>query len=289
MPAASGGVAEIKELIMSQPTYACGEATTELSPLTPLLPARRGEHVRWGKLHGSAFALALSAAARQCPNLVFVIAENTRSAYRLDAELRFYLADTDLAVLSFPDWETLPYDHFSPHQDIISQRLSALFQLPKLVRGVLVVPLSTLLQRLAPASYVHAHSLVLECGERLDAEHMRRCFDEAGYRRVAQVMEHGEYAVRGALIDIYPMGSAVPYRLDLFDDRIDGIRTFDAETQRTCENLERIRLLPAHEFPFNDEARARFRTAWRAHFAGEAQRSAIYRDISQGLAPPGIE
>jgi len=260
------------------------------SPYDPPLPRRAGEVRHWRRLAGSALGLSVSEAATRHSGPVLLIAADTPEATRLEYELRFFTGERDdMPVLSFPDWETLPYDNFSPHQDIISQRLATLHRLPSLTRGLLVVPVNTLMQRLAPPAFLQGHSLLLDVGERLDLDAMRTRLEASGYRCVSQVMEHGEFAVRGSLLDLFPMGSDLPYRIDLFDEQVDSIRTFDPETQRSLDNVQRIRLLPAREFPLDEDAIAQFRQAYRLAFEGNPQRSAIYRGVSDGLAPPGIE
>ncbi len=258
------------------------------SPLAPPLPRGPGERVRWRRLHGSALALAVAEAARRHPGPVVLVASDAREAARLEQELGFFLGD-ELPRLGFPDWETLPYDVFSPHQDIVSQRLATLAALPGLERGVLVLPAGTLLQRLPPRSFLEAHAFALDVGDRLDLEAMRARLERAGYRCVSQVMEHGEFAVRGSLLDLFPMGAERPYRIDLFDEEVESIRTFDPESQRSLERVERIRLLPAREFPLTEEAVARFRQAYRERFEGDPRQSPVYRGVSEGLPPPGIE
>ena len=261
-----------------------------LSPLHPRLANREGDRLRWGRLYGSSFGLAIASAAREQEGMLLVVTADAATASRLEYELRFYLAHDDTRqVLHFPDWETLPYDAFSPHQDIISERLATLHRLPGLQRGVLITPVATLMHRLAPRSFLEGHSLVLDVGQRLDLEQMRRRLDAAGYRCVSQVMEHGEFAVRGALFDLFPMGSPLPYRIELFDDEVESIRTFDPESQRSADKVDSIRLLPAREFPLHEEAIKLFRQNYRLAIEGESQRSLIYRDVSNGLAPPGIE
>lgn len=261
-----------------------------LSPLHPIPARRPGERLRWGRLYGSSYGLAIATAAREQDGLLLVVTADTASASRLEYELRFYLGDAvDLPVLHFPDWETLPYDAFSPHQDIISERLATLYRLPSLRRGVLITPIATLMHHLPPREYLEGYTLVLDVGQRMDLEQMRRRLDASGYRCVSQVMEHGEFAVRGAMFDLFPMGSDLPYRIELFDDEVESIRTFDPETQRTQEKVESVRLLPAREFPLGEAAIKQFRSAWRLAIEGDPQRSPIYRDVSMGLAPPGIE
>src|SRR5690606_27664254 len=195
----------------------------------------------WGNLPGAALSLAIAEAASSAGRFTLVLTEGSQSAERLQEELAFFAPD--LPVLHFPDWETLPYDVFSPHQDIISQRIAALYRLPQLSRGILVVPIATALHRLAPKRFLLGSSLVLDIGQKLDVEQMRTRLEAAGYRCVDTVYEHGEFAVRGALIDLFPMGSEVPYRIDLFDDEIETLRTFDPENQRSVDKVESIRLL----------------------------------------------
>jgi len=192
-------------------------------------------------------------------------------------------------VLGFPDWETLPYDVFSPLPELISERLLTLHRLPGLQRGVLVVPVATLLQRLAPRHYVDGHSLVLAVGERLDLDATRLRLERAGYQCVSQVIAHGEYAVRGSLLDVFPMGNPEPLRIDLFDQEVESIRTFDPDSQRSKDKVNGIRVLPAREFPLGEEAVAHFRQRYRARFEGNPQNSLIYREVSGGGVPGGLE
>ncbi len=261
---------------------------THLSPLDPRLPAKPGDRLDWGRLYGSAFGLAIQAAAGRHRAPAVVIAPDTPAALRLEQELQFFGGD-EIPVLGFPDWETLPYDIFSPHQEIISQRLATLYRLPQLERGILVVSAATLMHRIPPRSYLDANALMLDTGQRLDLEAFRRRLENSGYQCVSQVVEPGEFAVRGSLLDLFPMGSERPFRIDLFDDEIESIRTFDPETQRTLEKVASARLLPAREFPLTPEAVKRFRQNYRDQLEGELSRSVIYQSVSDGLAPPGIE
>jgi transcription-repair coupling factor (superfamily II helicase) len=274
---------------MSRPADRLPPALDGCSPLHPPLPARGAPPLYWVRPAGSGLGLALAVAAARAGRPILVVVADTPAAQRLEAELRFFSAAGDLPVLTFPDWETLPYDAFSPHQDIVSQRLATLYRLPELTGGVLIVPAPTLMQRLPPRGFLDARCLLLRTGERFDPESMRRRLTRSGYRCVAQVMEHGEYALRGSVMDLYPMGGALPYRVDLFDNEIESLRTFDPETQRTLERVDSVRLLPGREFPQDEDAVRRFRGAFRAHFEGDPQASPIYRDVSQGLAPGGIE
>jgi len=257
-------------------------------PFCPPMPDTRARWIRWGQLYGSAAALALAEAARGAAGPLLLIAESARALDRLQSELRFFLGG-ELSVLPFPDWETLPYDRFSPHPDIISQRLAALYELPSLKRGIVIVTLETLLQRLPPPSYVESHTLLITRGDRLPRDAFRARLAQAGYAQVAQVMSPGECAVRGSLIDVFPMGAAEPLRIDLFDDEIETIRAFDPETQRSGERLECVRLLPAREVPLDAPAVKTFRQRYRVRFEGDPSRSPVYRDVSNGLAPGGVE
>jgi transcription-repair coupling factor (superfamily II helicase) len=260
------------------------------SAVEPTLPTGPGELLAWERLYGCSGALAIVAAARRHPGPVLVVVADTRAVQQLEDELRFFAgADEDLPILPYPDWETLPYDAFSPHHDITSQRLLTLFRLPRLQRGIVVLAVSNLMQRVPPTDYVAGYSFLLERGDRLDIAALRGQLEKAAYRCVGQVMEPGEFAVRGGLVDIFPMGSTRPYRIDLFGDEVEGIRHFDPETQRSEEHVERIRLLPAREFPFTDESIRAFRGAFRERFAVDPGKCPIYRDVSKGLTPPGIE
>ncbi len=250
------------------------------------MPAASGKQT-WGNLPGAALSLAIAEAASNANRFTLLITSDSQSAERLQEELAFFAPD--LPVLHFPDWETLPYDVFSPHQDIISQRIAALYQLPELTHGVLVVPITTALHRLAPKSFLLGSSLVLDVGQKLDVDQMRARLEAAGYRCVDTVYEHGEFAVRGALIDLFPMGSPLPYRIDLFDDEIETLRTFDPENQRSVDKVESIRLLPAREFPLKKESVTGFRARFRERFDVDFRRCPVYQDLSTGITPAGIE
>lgn len=254
----------------------------------PALP-RAGDHLAWRALHGSARALTLANAARKAGGPLLIVAKHARDADRLNAALRYFLNDSPLAVLYLRDRETLPYDVFSSHQDIISDRLAALYELTRLERGIVLIAAPTLLERLPPKEYINANSLVLEVGQVINPAELRVQLESAGYRCVSQVIEHGEFAVRGALIDLFPMGADEPYRLDLFDNELDTLRTFDPDSQLSIKKLDRVRLLPAREFPLDEEGIRGFRQRYRSRFEGDPQRSQIYRDVSNGIAPGGIE
>jgi len=257
----------------------------------PSLPAASSKHFsakqEWGNLPGAALSLAIAEAATAAKRFTLLLTADSQSAERLEQELGFFAPE--LSVLHFPDWETLPYDQFSPHQDIISQRIASLYRLPELSRGVLVVPITTALHRLAPTRFLLGTSLVLDVGQKLNVEQMRTRLESAGYRCVDTVYEHGEFAVRGALIDLFPMGSELPYRIDLFDDEIETLRTFDAETQRSIDKVESIRLLPAREFPLDKKAVTDFRARFRERFDVDFRRCPIFQDMASGITPAGIE
>ena len=259
------------------------------SPLLPVLPGKAGERIKWGHLYGSSYGLIASAAADNHTGPVILVTPDTATAQRLEYALHFYANEESLPILTFPDWETLPYDIFSPHQDIISERLTALYKLPALDKGIVIISAQTLMQRVCPATYLQANSLMLDIGQQLNLDEMRRQLEHSGYNCVSSVVEHGEFAVRGSLLDLYPMGSSQPLRIELFDDEIESIRSFDPETQRSIEKVKKVRLLPAREFPLNKDAISQFRKAYRTRFEGDAKSSIIYRDVSNGIAPPGIE
>jgi transcription-repair coupling factor (superfamily II helicase) len=264
-------------------------STARTNLLNPTLPSSPEKALYAGQLYGSAQGLLLAKAAQQHDGPLLVVTDDMASAHRLELEAKFYLGDNSRTILHFPDWETLPYDTFSPHQDIVSERLQTLHQLPDFKQGILFVPIATLMQRIAPRAFLEGNTLMLNTGDQFDIEQWRMRLEKAGYRNVSQVMEHGEFTVRGAIIDLYPMGSKLPYRIDLFDDEIDTLRTFDPETQRSIKTIDSIRLLPAREFPMTEDGIQLFRQQFRRHFEGDPQRSFIYREVSDGNVPGGIE
>ena len=257
------------------------------SLLNPPDNNKPGNRQRWGSLFGSASSLAIANAARQSPGLTLVICTDSASANLVEQEVNFFASDLD--ILHFPDWETLPYDSFSPHQDIISERLTTLHRLSQIQRGILIVPISTLMHRLLPSSYLQAHSLVINIGEIFNIESMRQQLEGNGYRCVETVYEHGEFAVRGSLMDIYPMGSKLPYRIDMLDDEVETLRTFDPETQRTVEKVDAVALLPGKEFPLDDAGITLFKNQWHETFDVDHRRCPTYQDVSQSISPAGIE
>jgi transcription-repair coupling factor (superfamily II helicase) len=241
---------------------------------------------RYTRLTGSSDALALAQYAENNSPLV-VIAANALEAQRLVEEIPFFAPK--LRVHLLPDWETLPYDHFSPHQDLISERLATLHHVRSQSCDVLVVPVTTALYPLPPVEYLAAFTFFLKRGEKLDLAKLREQMTFAGYSHVQQVLSPGEYCVRGGIIDLFAMGSVLPYRIDLFDDEIETIATFDVDTQRSLYPVPEIRLLPAREFPLDDAGQARFRQSFRERFEGDPSRSHIYKNVSKGNAPAGIE
>ncbi len=256
--------------------------------LDPVLPSAASPVVKWGKLYGAAAALAVAEAAAKAAGPLIVITPNSRDAESLSEEIGFF-AGTRTQVRVFPDLETLPYDAFSAHPDITSARLATLADLPRARDGVWLVAIDTLLQRLAPRSYIEAYSLKVHVGETLDLDALRARLTLAGYAAVTQVVAHGEFAVRGSLLDVFPMGSDSPYRIDLLDRDVDSIRHFDPDSQRSGDKLERISLLPARETPLNPDAVREFRRRYRLRFAGDLTEQAVYRDVSAGQAPGGLE
>ena len=253
-----------------------------------------GQTKRLDPLPAGADSLALAQLASQLnaeqksPKMPLVIlTANAFEAQRLLEEIPWFAPTLGVSML--PDWETLPYDHFSPHPDLISERLATLYQISRNACDVIIVPVSTALLCLPPPSYLAAHTFMLKKGQRLDLEALRTQCAEAGYHHVNQVMSPGEFSVRGGLIDLFPMGSVLPYRLDLFDDEIETIRTFDVDTQRSLYPVGEIRLLPAREFPLDDKGITLFRQQFREAFEGDPSRSRTYKDVSKGIASGGIE
>ncbi len=232
--------------------------------------------------------LAVAELSRQESRLILVLTENSAAAQRWHAGLDFFGTDPENNFL-FPDWETLPYDAFSPHQDITSERLATLRALQTTKRGVLSVPITTLLQRIAPTTYLAGASFDLMTAQEFDIQTQRMSLESAGYQLTDTVNERGQYAVRGSVMDIFPMGSELPVRIDLFDDEIETLRTFDPETQRTVERIEALKLLPAKEFPFDDAAVAHFRDGWHNTFNVDVRRCSVYQDVSSNIVPNGIE
>jgi len=216
-----------------------------------------------------------------------IVTADATDAQRLIDEMAFFAPGLRCAL--FPDWETLPYDTFSPHQDLISERLATLWRISQGEADVVLVPATTALYRLAPPSFLAGYTFHFKVKQKLDEAKFKAQLTLAGYSHVSQVVSPGEYAVRGGLIDLFPMGSPVPYRVDLFDDEIDSIRTFDPDSQRSLYPVPEVRLLPGREFPMDDDARAKFRSRWREMLEGDPTKSRIYKDMGNGVATAGIE
>ncbi len=255
--------------------------------IDPPLPTTPKQRRFWRAPDGAALALAVVEASRRHAGLVVVAVRDNLRAHQLERELEVFAGD--LPVLHFPDWETLPYDLFSPHPEIVSRRIATLYRLPKANRGVLVVPVSTLMQRLPPRSYIGGSGLSVRVGQTLRIDEEQQRMQQAGYRHVPQVADPGEFAVRGALIDIFPMGAAEPYRIELFDEEIESIRSFDPETQLSSHKVDTVELLPAREFPLTEPATRDFRNRLRERFPIDVRRCPVYQDIGPGSAPGGIE
>src|SRR4051794_37020072 len=258
--------------------------TMDLPKLSP------GKRFALPRPPGSADALLLARLAvreKAAKQLTTIVTANATDAQRLVAELPFFAPE--LRVALFPDWETLPYDSFSPHQDLISERLATLWRISQGEADVVIVPATTALYRVAPPSFLAGYTFHFAVKQKLEEAKLKAQLTLAGYNHVTQVVSPGEYAVRGGLIDLFPMGSAVPYRVDLFDDEIDSIRTFDPDSQRSLYPVPEVRLLPGREFPMDDDARAKFRSRWRELMEGDPTKSRIYKDMGNGVATAGIE
>ncbi len=253
----------------------------------PKITEKHQDHQTLGNLVGHSDTLAIAEAAQQFEGVSVVVTSDIQTALRLESAL---LQFSSLPVQLFPDWETLPYDNFSPHQEIISNRLSALFQLQQGNKQIFLLPIHTLLQKICPPSYLGNNVFLIKKGDHFSINQLRLQLENAGYRGVEQVLEYGEYAVRGSILDLYPMGSDEPFRLDFFDDEIDSIRIFDVDTQRTIKEIGKIDLLPAHEFPTDEQGIEFFRKKFRETFA-EIRREPehIYQQVSKGVLNAGIE
>ncbi|STX28619.1 Transcription-repair coupling factor [Legionella beliardensis] len=244
----------------------------------------------WGRLYGASLPLVLSQYCQNQAGIKLIITPDNLTAGQLLAELEFFLNPSDeQEILFFPDWETLPYDQFSPHQDIISERLSTLSRLQQTSNAIIISSAATLMHRLAPPSFLNQYAFVLKEEQKLDLPQFQYRLQESGYYAVNKVLEHGEFAVRGSIIDVFPMGSTHPFRIELFDDSIDSLRQFDTETQRTIAKISEINLLPAREFPLNDASITLFRRSFREKFPGNPSHSPIYEAVSNAQFPAGIE
>lgn len=261
-------------------------------PLPPVSATARVAHahasIEWANLHGSAFGLAVAEAFAKQPGVFVIVMEDPRLVQKVEAEIRFYQHEP-IPLYHFPDWECLPYDNFSPHSEIISTRLRLLASLPTLSRGIVLLQATNLQQRVPPREYVFGHTFSLRCGQNIDLGALRQRLVDANYTAVAQVIAPGEFAVRGGLVDVYPMGAQSPFRLDLLDDEIESIRLFDPDSQRSSTAVDDIELLPAREFPLTEAGIRHFRAAFRQYFDGDPRQQLIYNEVSRGLAPAGAE
>ncbi|HHW4680367.1 MAG TPA: transcription-repair coupling factor, partial [Xylella taiwanensis] len=230
---------------------------------------------------GLAWHVACAAEAHRGPLLL--VAHDNHSAHQIEADLQILLGrHPTLPVIGFPDWETLPYDQFSPDPNIVSQRLATLHRLPALARGIVVVPIQTLMQQLAPLSYIVGGSFDLKAGQRLVLDAEKQRLERAGYRNVPQVMDPGDFTVRGGLLDVYPMGAEMPLRIELLDEDIDSIRTFDPESQRSLHQVDSVHILPGREVPLDLAALERVLVRLRERFDLDIRRRALYQDLKAG-------
>ncbi|MGH8552016.1 MAG: CarD family transcriptional regulator, partial [Methylococcales bacterium] len=259
-----------------------------ISPFRPGIPEDRNSETFWSGLHGCGASLALASLVFESNRFVLLITKDPHSGLRMEHEIRFFLSEK-IPVLHLPDWETLPYDVFSPLPDITSQRLETLAGLPNVKNGILILSAATLMQRIAPRDHILANSFAWKIGQTLPLEQIRQQLVTVGYQSVSQVYQHGEFAVRGSILDLFPMGSKLPYRIEFFDDEIESIRTFDTDSQRSLDRFGEIRLFPAREFPFDESSIKRFRQRFRSEFPQANPRNSIYQDVTNGFAPGGIE
>ena len=252
------------------------------------LPDKKHPIKHWGQLYGCARSLAISDAIDQHHHLTVILTPDSLSCSQILHEVQTF-NNSNAKFISFPEWETLPYDIFSPHEDIISERISSMQLLPDLEHGLLVLPVSTCMQRVPPKEFIQQFSLNLKRGDSIALDNLRNILASAGYHYVSQVVARGEFTLRGSIVDFYPMGAKWPYRLEFFDDEIETIRTFDPEKQTSIDKVEHLKILPAREFPSDENAIKEFRSRYRAAIAGDPNKSIIYREVSNGNFPPGIE
>jgi transcription-repair coupling factor (superfamily II helicase) len=254
-------------------------------------PSSTSKKQRLGQLYGSSLPLAIAEYCLQVKGVQLLVVPDNLSANQLFAELNFFLdkEKSKPEILLFPDWETLPYDQFSPHQDIISERLNILNRLSQTTNAIIIAAVSTLMHRICPQTFVTQNSLVLKCGQSLNVANFRMQLQEAGYYCVNTVLEHGEFSVRGSIIDLYPMGCNLPFRIELFDDEIDSLRSFDPETQLSIEKTNEISVLPAREFPLNEQSITLFRNTFRNEFDVNPNQCSVYEAVSSGQFTNGIE
>ena len=259
--------------------------------LAPPIPApRAGQRFTFSGLVGSADAALIAQSAlryRAEFSVMVIFCAQAQEAQRLLEEIPAFAPQLKTRLL--PDWEILPYDHFSPHQDLVSERLATLYELLNGSCDIVLVPITTALQRLGSPNFLSGHTFFFRQGDKLNEAALKLQLQQAGYDPVSAVMRPGEYSIRGGLIDLFPMGSSLPYRLDLFGDEIEQIRAFDPDTQRSLYPVKEVRLLPGHEFPFDDTSRTAFRGRWREVFEGDPSRCSIYKDANLGIPSAGIE
>jgi len=261
-----------------------------LNPVPPIPAPRAGQRFTYSGLVGSADAALIAQSALRYRNnfsVMVVFCAHAQEAQRLLEEIPAFAPQLKTRLL--PDWEILPYDHFSPHQDLVSERLATLYELLNGSCDIVLLPITTALQRLGPPNFLSGHTFFFRQGDKLNEAALKLQLQQAGYDPVSAVMRPGEYSIRGGLIDLFPMGSNLPYRLDLFGDEIEQIRAFDPDTQRSLYPVKEVRLLPGHEFPFDDDSRTAFRGRWREVFEGDPSRCSIYKDANLGIPSAGIE
>ena len=257
--------------------------------LNPIIPDS-GKNLSWSNLHGAALGMAIAEAAQKTNSLLVVILEDQRQLDVVEQEIIYFLGDnTAIPILQFPGWECLPYDLFSPHQEIISDRLRVLAKLPQMEKGVVLIQTANLMQKLPPVEFVLGHSFSIQRGQTVDIEKLRGRLINSNYLSVSQVISPGEFAIRGGIIDVYPMGSDSPFRLDLFDDELESIRLFDPDTQRSNDSVTELDILPAREFPMTESGIKQFRASFRKIFEGDPRQQTVYSEVSQGNAPAGTE
>ncbi len=259
-----------------------------MTPQTFELPTNSSSPKHWGNFNGCEDVLRIANATQQSKHLLVVVCCDTQAAMRLERELPFFLQEK-LPVNYFPDWEVLPYDTFSPLAEIISERLQTLYELQFLEQGVLIVTTSTLLQRLAPRQKILSECFSLKAGDELELEKTRIDLEKLGYQNVSSVQTHSEFSVRGSILDLFPMGSKTPFRIDLLGNEVDSIRTFDTESQRSLDKVSKIELFPAREFPINDSSIQFFRQNFRQQFPDCSNSNSLYQQVSKGIMPNGIE
>ena len=260
-------------------------SSSAVSPFKP--PTEPANNAAWVRLFGASKSIALANWLDIEERFAVLVASDVVKVQQYVDEIAFF--NPDLTILQFPDWETLPYDRFSPYQDIISERLATLAQLPETKKGLLIVSANALAHKVLPQSWLAGQVFSLKLADKFDIQAFQQRLVESGYVNVPQVMDHGDFAIRGSIIDVFPMGSNSPFRIDLFDDEIETLRIFDTETQRSSAEVSEIRLLPARETPLDEISVAKFRRNWRLVFEGLANKCQAFNDVSEGIAPPGIE